>query len=356
MRQDPIAAAAPNSRPLTPSAATSPPPGYAYRVTITVLVVILIGGAAYLLWRSVHTLLLAFAGILFGLFLSALAEWLRRWTGIRYGWALAVVVAVLVLLTAGTGWLLANSLAAQLAALSQTLPEALDRLRESLAQYSWGRLLVEQGPRAADSTVALAGDPSRVTGAVSGVWNFLVAVVVILFVGVFVAAETGLYRAGLLHLVPTPQRRRAAQTLDALGYNLRWWLVGQATLMVTMGATTAVGLWLIGIPMPLALGLIAGLFELVSYVGPWLSAIPAALVALLVSPSHLMLVLGLYLVLHILEGYVLVPLIQRRAVRLPPALTIVAQFLFAELFGILGLFVAAPLMVVVVVSLKMLYV
>jgi predicted PurR-regulated permease PerM len=195
-----------------------------------------------------------------------------------------------------------------------------------------------------------------VTGLLSGVSSFVMAGVVVLFVGLFVAAEPGLYKEGILHLVPPRRRRRAAQTLDAVGYNLRWWLVGQAVLMVTMAVTTAAGLWLIGVPMPLALGLIAGIFELVPYLGPWLSAVPAVLVALVISPWHLGMVVALYLTLHVLEGYVLVPLIQRRAVRLPPALTIVAQFLAAELFGVLGLFVAAPLTVVAVVALKMLYV
>jgi predicted PurR-regulated permease PerM len=265
-------------------------------------------------------------------------------------------VAGLLVLTAGVGWFVADRVAAQLAALSQTLPEAFERLRESLAHSAWGQLVLEHAPRAAESTAVQLGDVSRVTGLVSGVSGFLVAAVLILFVGLFIAAEPELYKAGVLHLVPPAYRRRAAQALDAVGYNVRWWLVGQVTLMVTIAVTTAAGVWLIGVPLPLALGLIAGVFELVPYLGPWLSAVPAALVALVVSPWHLGLVLVLYLGLHILEGYVLVPLIQRRAVRLPPALTIVAQFLFAELFGILGLFVSAPLTVVVVVALKMLYV
>jgi len=74
------------------------------------------------------------------------------------------------------------------------------------------------------------------------------------------------------------------------------------------------------------------------------------------SPWHLGMVLGLYLALHLLEGYVLVPLIQRRAARLPPAVALVAQLLSAEVLGVLGLFVAAPLTVAAVVALKMLYV
>lgn len=346
-----------DSRPLPPPPGGTLQPSYPHRVAVAILIAILLGGLAYLAWRAAHTILLAFGGILFGLFLSALAEWLGRRTGIRHRWALAAVVLAILIAGGGIGYLIASDLASQLASLWQTLPHSLERIRQSLSQYAWGRQLLEQAPQAVGATTAKAEDLlSRMTGFVSGVSSFLVGAAVILFVGLFVAAEPELYKDGAIRLVPAIHRQRAAQTFDAVGFNLRWWLVGQAVLMATMAVTTALGLYLIGVPLPLALGLIAGIFELVPYLGPWLSAVPAALIALMVSPWHLGMVLGLYLVLHILEGYVLVPLIQRRAVRLPPALTVVAQFLFAEVFGILGLFVAAPLTVAVVVALKMLYV
>ena len=126
--------------------------------------------------------------------------------------------------------------------------------------------------------------------------------------------------------------------------------------MVAIGVSTTVGLWIIGVPLALTLGIIAGVFELVPYLGPWLSAVPAALMALLVSPTHLVATLVLFLALHVLEGYVLLPLVQRRAVLMPPALTLIMQVLFGELLGLMGLFVAAPLTVAAVVLLKMLYV
>jgi predicted PurR-regulated permease PerM len=183
-----------------------------------------------------------------------------------------------------------------------------------------------------------------------------VGAVVILFVGIFGAAEPAVYKKGLLLLVPPGYRQRMAQALEAVVFNLRWWFVGQVCLMVMMAVTTAAALWLIGIPLALTLGLITGVFELIPYIGAWLSAVPAALIALLLGPRYLIMTVALYLGLHILEGYVLVPLVQRRAVHLPPALTLVAQVLLGELLGALGLFVAAPLTVAVIVFLKMLYV
>lgn len=350
-----------HSKPPDQRAAPAAPPesgdwAFAYRVVVAALVVLLIGGVVYLLCRAINTLLLAFAGVLFALFLSTLADWFGRRTGLAYRWALTAVLVALILVVGAGGWLVSNSLANQLAALTEQLPESIDRVKQFLAQHSWGRLLVEHAPQATEAAVAEAKGLTRLTGLVSGMSSVLVAAVVILLVGIFVAAEPGLYKAGLLHLVPPSRHRRATQILDTVGHNLRWWLVGQVALMVTMAVTTTIGLRMIGVPLPLALGLIAGVFELVPYLGPWLSAVPAVLVAVMVSPWHLGMVLLLYLGLHLLEGYILVPLIQRRAVRLPPALTLVAQLLFAEVFGLLGLFVAAPLTVVAVVALKMLYV
>jgi predicted PurR-regulated permease PerM len=138
--------------------------------------------------------------------------------------------------------------------------------------------------------------------------------------------------------------------------NLRWWLLGQGLLMVIIGITTTLSLWLLCIPGALTLGVLAGLLELVPFIGPWLSAIPAVLMALLISPWTAVLVALLFLALHILEGYVLLPLMQRRVVLLPPALTLLGQVLLGEVLGLLGLFVAAPLTVCAVVLMKMLYV
>jgi predicted PurR-regulated permease PerM len=328
---------------------------FARRAVVAVLVAALLLALAYLCWRGLHVLLQVFAGVLFAVFLSALAGWLSERARLRYGWALAVVVLALLAVAGGLGWLLANRLALQTQEFSQRVPESLERVRGYLGERPWGRVLLEHEDNARD-VLAQLGQALNVGGILSGVTAFVVTALIIFFVGLFGAAEPGLYRGGVLHLVPPPQRPRAAEALDALVFNLRWWLVGQVFLMVAVAVTTAAGLWLIGVPLALALGVLAGVLELVPYVGPWISAVPAVLVALTVSPGCVLAVLALYLALHLLEGYVLVPLVQRRAVHLPPALTVAAQALLAELLGVMGLFVAAPLTLCAVVLLKMLYV
>ena len=328
---------------------------FARRMVVATLVVLLLVTAAAALWAGVHVLLQAFAGVLFAVFLTALGEWFSRKTRLSYHLSLVVVVLGLFLVVGGLVFLLASHLAMQVSELSQKLPESFAQLRTYLSESSWGRMLLQQVPKS-PKALAEVNDFSRVTGLVSGVAGFLVSVVVILFVGIFGAAEPRLYRSGLLHLVPAAHRPRTGEALDAVLFNLRWWLVGQVLLMFIIGVTTTICMMALGIPLALTLGVIAGVLEMIPYLGPWISAVPALLMALLVGPWHVLAVGGVYLGLHVLEGYILLPLIQRRAVHLPPALTLVSQVLLGELLGFMGLFVAAPLTVTGVVLLKMLYV
>jgi predicted PurR-regulated permease PerM len=314
---------------LLPEPARLSLPVFALRVAVAVLVAVVILLVVYLLWLSVRILLEAFAGVLFAVFLTTLSGWVSRTMKLSHGWALAIVVAALLLLASGLGWLMASRVMSEAVQLKQTLPKSLEQVRSLLANTAWGHYLLELFPE----TPGWLGRPetvSQVTGLVSGVAGFLVALLVICFVGLFGAAEPEVYRAGLLHLIPPSYRRRAGQALDTVADNLRWWLAGQVALMVAIGVVTGAGLWLLGIPLALSLGLVAGLLEMMPYLGPWLSVIPAALVAFLVGPWHVLMVLGLYLGVHILEGYVLGPLVQRRAVRLPPALTLLAQVLLGS--------------------------
>ena len=185
----------------------------------------------------------------------------------------------------------------------------------------------------------------------------VVTVVVVLVVGIYLAASPRLYTKGLLHLVPHPARPRVGQVLSEVGYVLKWWLLGQLVPMAVIGVFTALGLWLIGIPMWFLLGLLAALFNFIPNFGPVISFIPAALLALATGdPSKILWVALLYLIAQCLEGYVLTPLVQRKAVELPPVLTILGQVLMGILAGGLGVVLAAPLMAAAVVVVQMLYV
>jgi predicted PurR-regulated permease PerM len=179
---------------------------------------------------------------------------------------------------------------------------------------------------------------------------------VVLVSGIYLAAQPRMYVNGLLMIVPHARRPRYREVLERLGYVLRWWMIGQLVPMAVIGTLTAIGLKLIGVELWLILGLLAALFNFIPNFGPLISGIPAFLLALAESPTKAMWVVVLYVCAQSLEGYVLTPLVQRKAVELPPALLILFQVLAGLLLGALGVVLGAPLLAVVVVAVKMLYV
>lgn len=144
--------------------------------------------------------------------------------------------------------------------------------------------------------------------------------------------------------------------MDTIGYNLRWWIMGQMFAMACVGVITGVGLWIAGTPLALTLGVLAAILEIIPNIGPVLWLVPAALVALTEGPTQVLHVVIIYAVTHMIESYILIPLVQRRTVWLPPALSILAVVLLGLLGGLVGLLVAAPIALVAMLLVKMLYV
>jgi predicted PurR-regulated permease PerM len=164
--------------------------------------------------------------------------------------------------------------------------------------------------------------------------------------GIYLAVEPRMYREGLLRLWPAGRRDHVRETIQVVGRALRSWLQGQLFAMLVIGTLSAVGLWIIGMPSWLALGLIAGIVQFVPLAGPILAAIPALLVALSQGPQMLLYVALLYVGIQQVEGNILTPMVQREVSALPPALTIFTLVAFALLFGAVGVVLAVPLTVV----------
>jgi predicted PurR-regulated permease PerM len=178
----------------------------------------------------------------------------------------------------------------------------------------------------------------------------------ILVLAIYVGADPTLYHAGLMHLFPHGARDRAGVVLTRIATVLRRWLVTQLVAMLVMGVVTTVTLLVLGVKAAVALGVIAGLLEFVPTIGPILAAVPAIAMGFLDSPEKALTVGLAYLVIQQLEGHVLIPMLMKEGMDLPPALTIVTQGVMALLFGFLGLMVAVPLLAVIIVPIKLLYV
>ncbi len=298
--------------------------------------------------------LLLFAAILLAVMLRALSELLSKYARIPQGWALAAVVVLLVLSFTVAGWLIAPSIGEQVRDLRTALPAAMQRLQLELSRFAWLETLLDNAPRP-DSLAAQPALASKVTGAVSNTLAALANTVVVLVIALYLAADPRPYVDGTVRLFPMKQRDRAREVLHAMGETLRWWLTGKALSMVIVGVAVFIGLAALGVPLAAALALIAALLEFIPNIGPIVAFVPAALFALLEGPAQVLYVAIFYVAIQTLESYLLTPLIERRTVELPPALTLLALVLAGLLFGWLGLLLAAPATAALLVLVQMVY-
>ncbi|HYL04937.1 MAG TPA: AI-2E family transporter, partial [Thermoanaerobaculia bacterium] len=184
----------------------------------------------------------------------------------------------------------------------------------------------------------------------------LAGLLLITFVAIYFSVDPEVYRRGLMHLVPHPSRERADEVITAIGVTLRRWLATQLIAMVIIGSMVSISLSLLGVEAALSLGIIAGVMEFIPTVGSILAALPAIAMGFLVSPQKALAVAIVFTIVQLIEGHVLIPMLMKRGMNLPPLVTIFGQALMAVVFGFLGLLVAVPLVAAVLTAVKMLYV
>jgi predicted PurR-regulated permease PerM len=305
---------------------------------------------------AIDALLLLFACVLFAVLLYELSAILCR----RLGWnrtlALAVVVLGLLLVIGLGGWAMAPQIAEQSGELARQIPQSLQRLREMVESRP---LLARLAAELPDTKQLMGSLQSVVPNAglfFGGVLGAIGNVAIILFVGIYFALSPRQYKRGIVKLVPQGKRDRAVQVLDDIGDTLARWLIGKSLSMLIVGVATAAGLTLLGVPLGLILGIIAGLLDFIPYIGPIMAGVPAVLIALAISPDLALYTVLLFLGIQTIEGYVLQPFVEARAVEIPPALTIVMQLVFGSLFDFAGIALATPLTAMLMVLVDKLYV
>ena len=324
------------------------------RSTIVAAVLAAIAVLIALMAMTVNVLLLVFAGLLFAVLLSAAADALAGVTRMPRGAALAAVVVTMLLALVGASMALWPSLSEQVDELVRQLPAAMTELRGWMEGREWGRWLLgraEPGRVIEDSAVM-----DQATGVLMSSFSALTALVVILFVGLYVAAQPELYHRGVRSLVPPGARPRFDAVVFEIVGVLRWWLLGTLLSMTIVGVLTTLGLWWLGVPLALAFGVLAALLTFIPNFGPVISVLPPTLIALADQPGDALWVLGLYGAIQIVESYAITPLIQRRTVAMPPALTIIAQVILGLLVGPIGVVVATPVTAVAMTAIERLYV
>ncbi len=326
------------------------------RETWTATQAVLLAAGLAVLWLIADALLLLFAAILLAILLHTASGLLVRFTGLPHGLALAISTLVLLGVFGLLGWLFIPRLAEQVRELRDTLPRAWEELNAQLASYGWARGLLEEAP-ALDKILSGTGKVfSRITGAVSGTLGALANLFLILVLALFLAADPKPYVNGALRLAPVERRPRFRELAGRLHLALRHWLTGQLLGMLFIGLLTGIGLAIIGVPLTLALTLLVALLNFIPNLGPIIAALPAVLLALTDSWRDALWVVALYVAAQNIEGNFFTPMIQKRTVDIPPALTIASQLIFGLLFGFAGVALATPLAVALMVLVQTLYV
>lgn len=330
---------------------------FARRVLVATLIVASVLLLIYFVWYAADLLMLVFAGVLVSILLRGFTRFLVRKTKIARGLALTIVALALVALVAAGAYLITGRIGSQIGEMQRQLPQAVGNLTSYLGQYEWLRNAVNSLPNFDDWLSARSSNiVSRVTGLASSTLGVILNVIIVVIIGLYLASEPELYSRGVKHLIPFRLRERTGEVLGAIDAALWHWLGGRFGLMLLNGGATALGLWLLGVPLALALGLLMGLLNFIPNFGPWIASTPAVLIAFLQSPQQAVYVAILYIVLQMIDGYVLTPLVDRRSVELPPLLTITAQVLLGSVFGFIGLLLASPLTAAIMILVKMLYV
>lgn len=322
-------------------------------IAVTLRGTVIVAAVALAIWLLSSLVLVVFMAVLLAVILRGASDGLAARTRAPPNLMLAVVSIGFAILVIGFLYYVGPRLAAQSQDLWQRMHTTIDWLRLNYGGTPFGRMISAHWASAGSFT----SDFSRYAGLLATTTlGSLVTAVILIVTALYLAISPGIYIAGTVRLFPLAYRPHAMRVFRAVGRTLRWWVLGQLVDMTAVGVLTGIGLALIGIPLALALGVLAGLFTFVPYFGAIVAAVPAAVVALTVSWRAALWVVLLFLGAHSIEGYIISPLVQRRTVALPPALSILSMALFGTLFGPLGVILGTPIAAVLMITVREAYV
>ena len=322
------------------------------KVWIAAGILLLIILIAYLFATLLNLLLLVLAGALMAIYFHGFADVLKRKLkiGSPYGLILSVVFNVVVI--GLFFWFVGDRLNSQLDELSSKLPQTVANAKQWLSEKPLGQKILNYATNTLDSGK---------TGALiktffSSTFGILSDLYIVILLGMFFTASPIVYRKGVIHLIPTKGKATAEKLWNEIHHVLKNWLKGQIFGFFFIAILTGLGLWLLGMPLVLALALVAGLLNFIPNFGPLIALIPATLLGLMQGPNTALLVVGLFTLIQIIQSTVTQPLIQKKMVSVPPALLVFGQVAMGVIAGFWGVLLATPLVAIVMTLVNRLYV
>jgi predicted PurR-regulated permease PerM len=315
------------------------------------VIVVLVALIPVLVWFLFDVILIVIGAIIVAVLLRLVAEPCTRWLRLPESVGLVCSGLVTVAVVAGAGYLFGTQIDAELTEVVQRANSGVTNIMHQLQSSPTGKIVLQHIQGGGGFSF-----PSFLSGLFSVSISFLEAVVITVIGGFYLAVQPALYRSGLGKLFPRRIRDEVNETIDDIGVGLRLWLIGQLIQMVLIGALTTMAVWFVGLPSPLALGVIAALAEFVPYIGPLIAAVPAILVASTQGLNTVIWTAIAYLAIHQIEGNLVVPLIQRQLIFIPPAVVLFGIVTILFVFGGVSVIFAEPIAVIVFVATKKLYV
>ncbi len=306
-----------------------------------------------LLFKALFSvLLLSLTGILIAVYFRGCASILHR----NFHWPIKLCtflsVFINTLLLVGFFWFVGARLQQQISELSDTLPKTIEHAKEQLNHTTLGskalNFLSSSGSSIKTKSVAKKFFSSS--------FGVLSDLYIVLLLSIFFTADPFLYKKGIIQLLPEKVKDKGSNLLDELDDVLKKWLKGQIIGFFFIAILTGIGLWILGMPLILTLALIAGLLNFIPNFGPIIALIPAVLLALMQGPTTAIIVAAMYTFIQMIQSSVTQPLIQKKMVSIPPALTIFAQVAFGILAGFWGVLMATPIVALLIKIVNRLYV
>lgn len=317
-------------------------------------IVVAVGLGLLLAWRGIDLILLGVGAAVVASIIRAIADPVAAHTPLPTSVAVIAAVLLIVVALGGAILLFGFQIGSQLQDVVSRAPEAWRRLKTWIAHEPFGQELLQAFGRLPGAHGH--GLASRVSGWAMSIADVVTNLILVAVSGAYLAAKPGTYRKGLMTLLPDSAQDAAGAVLDRASAALRGWLKAQAISMALVGVLSGVGLWLAGVPSPVALGLLAGLAEFIPLAGPPLAAIPAVLMGLTVGTATAGWSLVVFVIVQQLESNAITPLVQKKVVDIPPLVTLFALAFAGLLFGALGVVLAGPLTVLIFVAVRELYV
>jgi predicted PurR-regulated permease PerM len=314
------------------------------RASVWIGLVVLVG----LIWLLAQPILLIVGGVVFAAMLDGGTRLLGRVLPIARPWRLVIVALGVIAFLVWVVILAGTQLVDQAEAMRGIVTMQVERISNWATQMG----VLQDSKELTSLGKDLLGSLGRVTSAVTGVFGALTSVGMIVVIGVFLAVEPRLYERGIAWMFPLERRDDFYSTANAIGKALRRLMAGRLLAMFVEGVGTWLLLSLGSVPMAALLGVLTGLLAFLPNIGALVSGSLLILVGFSGGVETGVWAIGVYLVIHFIDGYLIVPMVARRSVDLAPALVLAAQLLFGALFGILGLALADPIVAMIKVSLE----